>query len=94
MFSWDEDKNTSNKRKHGISFEAAQLVFDDPLHLTRQDRFESGELRWQTVGEVGGLVLLLVAHTWQGSDDGNEHIRIISARQASKLERKMYEQNT
>jgi uncharacterized DUF497 family protein len=94
LFSWDEVKNESNRRKHGVSFEAAQLVFKDPLHITRQDRIENGEQRWQTVGAVGGLQLLLVAHTWLDEHDGSEHIRIISARLATKVERKAYEQST
>jgi uncharacterized DUF497 family protein len=93
LFSWDNAKNESNQRKHGISFAAARLVFDDPLHVTRQDRIENGEQRWQTVGLAGGVVLLLVAHAWLEAD-GGEHIRIISARRATKLERKVYEQGT
>lgn len=91
MFSWDETKNTTNQTKHGISFELARQVFDDPLHLTRQDRIEHGEQRWQTLGMVGAVVLILVAHTWHDSD-GEESIRIISARRATKQERKIYEQ--
>jgi uncharacterized DUF497 family protein len=91
LFSWDEVKNEINLRKHGISFAAARLVFDDPLHVTRQDRIENGEQRWQTVGLAGGVALLLVAHTWLEADHGDEHIRIISARRATKLERKVYE---
>ena len=97
MFSWDAAKNAANRRKHGVSFEAAQLVFDDPLQVSRQDRFENSEARWQTMGMAGGVVLLLVAHTWHdGNETGHEteHIRIISARRATKLERKIYEQNT
>jgi uncharacterized DUF497 family protein len=54
--SWDEEKNESNKAKHGVSFETATLVFDDPLHLSRQDRVEDGEERWQTLGNAGGGV--------------------------------------
>ena len=91
MYSWDETKNFSNQQKHGISFELAKLVFDDPFHLTRQDRIENGENRWQTIGMINGIVLILVAHTWHESGDGDEHIRIISARRASKHERKIYE---
>ena len=94
MFSWDDAKNQSNRRKHGIGFEAAKLVFDDPLHVTRQDRIENGELRWQTLGMAGDVVLLLVAHTWHEASSGKEHIRIISARRATRLERKIYEQST
>ena len=96
LFSWDEAKNAGNQRKHGVSFDAAKLVFNDPLHVTRQDRIENGEQRWQTVGMAGGVVLLLVAHTWHESEtptgSHTEHIRIISARRATKPERKVYEQ--
>lgn len=92
MFSWDDAKSQTNLRKHGIGFEAARLVFDDPLHLTRQDRIENGEQRWQTIGLAAGIVLLLVAYTWQEDDNGAEQVRIISARRATKLERKIYEQ--
>jgi uncharacterized protein len=94
VFSWDDDKNASNLAQHGVSFEAAKLVFDDPLHLSRQDRIENGEQRWQTIGLVVDCLLLLVAHTWVDEDDGTEHIRIVSARRATKIERKVYEQGT
>ena len=94
MFSWDEAKNQTNRQKHGLSFETAELVFDDPCHVSRQDRIEGGEQRWQTIGLVQGVVLLLVAHTWHDHEAGSEHIRIISARRATKLERKVYEQGT
>ncbi len=93
MFSWDEAKNVVNQRKHGIRFKIAKLVFDDPLHITRQDRIENGERRWQTMGMAGGILLLLVAHAVYEEADGEEHIRIISARRATKEERKnIYEQ--
>lgn len=94
MFSWDDAKDASNQRKHGVSFAVAQLVFDDSLHISRQDRIENGEQRWQTIGMVDGVVLLLVAHTWHEAESGEEHIRIVSARRATKLERKIYEQGT
>ncbi len=94
MFSWDDVKNQGNQRKHGVSFETAVLVFDDPLHITRRERVENYERRWQTVGMVGGIALLLVAHTWHEAESGSEYIRIISARRATKLERKIYEQGT
>lgn len=88
---WDESKNQINQNKHRLSFEVAQLVFDDPLHVSRQERIESGEQRWQTIGLVHGLILLLVAHTVIEAD-GYETIRIISARKADKTERRIYEQ--
>lgn len=88
---WDESKNQINQNKHRLSFETAQLVFDDPLHVSRQERIEGGEQRWQSIGLVHGLVLLLVAHTVIEAD-GHETIRIISARKADKTERRIYEQ--
>ena len=91
-FEWDEAKNLSNQRKHdGVSFEEARHVFQDPLHVSVQDRIEGGEQRWQTVGEVQGVVILVVAHTvTQADDDGGsvEIIRIISARRATPRERR------
>lgn len=90
-FEWDGRKNRANREKHGVSFETAQLVFDDPLHLSRQDREGRGEERWQTIGAVQGVVVLVVAHTYhEGAHD--EVIRIISARKASKHERRHYEE--
>lgn len=95
-FIWNEAKNRSNQRKHdGISFEEAARVFSDPFRLTRQDRVESGEERWQTIGIVHGVTVLLVAHTIiEENDNGEtvEEIRIISARRATPKERKRYEQ--
>jgi hypothetical protein len=94
-FTWDEDKNLSNRRKHGVSFELAVRVFLDPLHLSVQDRVEDGEQRWQTLGLIGGVAVVLVAHTF--TEDGPtdkpvEVIRIISARPATRRERTRYEE--
>ena len=88
---WDESKNQIYQTKHRLGFETAQHVFDDPLHISRQERIEGGEQRWQTIGLVHGVVLLLVAHTVT-EVDGHETIRIISARKADKTERRIYEQ--
>lgn len=94
-FTWDDAKNRSNQSKHdGLSFEVAARVFLDPLRLTRLDRFEGGEERWQTIGIVYGIAMLLVAHTI--TEDGpenelGEEIRIISARRATPRERTHYE---
>ncbi len=92
MITWDEVKNKINQKKHGVSFEAAQLVFTDPLHITRKDRVENGELHWQTIGHVGGVLLILVVHTLPDEQDGIDRIRIISARTVTSIERKIYEQ--
>jgi uncharacterized DUF497 family protein len=97
-FEWDEAKNLSNRRKHGVSFEEASQVFRDPLYVSVQDRVEGGELRWQTLGLVEDLLLLTVAHTvreegGEGTEDGKsvDVIRIISARPATRKERRRYE---
>ncbi|MGO9210922.1 MAG: BrnT family toxin [Terriglobales bacterium] len=89
--TWDERKNRVNKRKHGVSFETAILVFDDPYHVSRMDREVEGELRWQTIGMVRGIQILLVAHTVSESGD-EEVIHIISARKATPQERSIYAQ--
>jgi len=68
------------------------LVFADPYALVEQDRIEGGELRWQTLGLVGGIVLILVAHTVRNEQE-DEIIRIISARRAVRKERKRYDEN-
>ena len=93
-FTWDKAKDRTNQRKHGVGFEEAARVFADPLHLSRQDRIEGGERRWQTIGMVGGTTLLLVAHTIRENDENGrpvEVIRIISARTATRRERRRYE---
>ena len=86
IFEWDENKNRSNKVKHGIDFESAITVFDDPLMKSRLD--EDG--CWQTIGYSEGYILLLfVAHTYHEADE--IVVRIISARRANKHEREHYE---
>ena len=89
---WDESKNKINRAKHGVGFDTAQLVFDDPYALSIQDRHEAGEERWQTLGLVGGAIVLLVAHTCCMSED-IEVVRLISARKATKREKQRYEEN-
>ena len=90
-FEWDTVKAKANLKKHRVSFETAARVFADPFAVTTQDRIEDGEYRWQTLGLVDGVVLLLVAHTLQEAEDGGELIRIISARRADPKEKRNYE---
>ena len=90
-FVWDAEKNRRNLAKHKVSFETATLAFDDPRAISRPDRIEDGEARWQTLGLAGGIVVLLVAHTYY-EENGEEVIRIISARKATPRERRIYEQ--
>jgi uncharacterized DUF497 family protein len=87
---WDEDKNTENKRKHGIGFETARFVFADPDRLWRFDRSEgntSGEERWQTLGMAEGVVFAVYA---ERKTEGANETRIITARLATKAERRIY----
>jgi uncharacterized protein len=90
IFEWDEAKDIANQRKHGLSFDDALGVFIDPLRLTRQDRIENGEARWQTIGMMGRHRIILVAHSFWDDND-NEIIRIISARPVTRRERRDYE---
>ncbi len=91
-FEWDEAKNKSNQKKHKISFETALHIFKDPFLLSKQDRFENGECRWQALGSIRGETVVLVAHTTH-FEDITEVVRIISARKATSQEKRAYEQN-
>ena len=90
-FDWDPNKAASTLRKHGVSFQTAVLVFADPNALVMQNRVENGEERWQAIGVVEGLFMLVVAHTVR-EQDGIEVIRIISARRANRREKRRYEE--
>jgi uncharacterized DUF497 family protein len=90
-FEWDEKKNLINQDKHNISFEEAREVFDDPLQISKLDyRFNYFEERWITVGSTKKYQILVVANMFF-SDEGEEIIRIISARKANTKERQSYE---
>lgn len=80
-------------QKHHISFETATGVFDDPNYVTEQDREVDGEERWQTIGQVEGVMALMVAHTIVDEQD-DVIFRIISARRATARERRRYEAKT
>lgn len=90
-FEWDENKNRTNQKKHGISFEEAKTVFydeaailfDDPEHSEVEERF-------LIIGMAAGERLCLVSHCYR---DKEKKIRIISARKATKSEREFYFEN-
>ena len=91
-FEWDPVKARTNERKHGITFDDAMHVFEDPNAVFMQDRIdEQGECRWQAAGLAGGAIVLLVAHTIR-DEKGGEIVRLISARRATRKERKRYEE--
>ena len=87
-FEWGPNKASSNLRKHKVSFEEASTALSDPMAATGADPDHSiGEFRYVTFGISESGRLLVVAHTEQ-----SETIRIISARLASKREKKIYEE--
>jgi uncharacterized DUF497 family protein len=87
VFDWDANKAAVNLKKHGISFEEAATVFGDPLSVTFNDPDHSAdEHRQITIGFSEKRKTLVVAHTERG-----RIIRLISARKATRGERKFYE---
>ena len=91
-WEWDSNKNEANRRKHGLSFQTAILVFDDPLAVTHSDPYPY-EQRWRTAGMVGTTILVVVHTSPEArSGTGYEIGRIISARKATRRERNDYEE--
>lgn len=88
-FEWDENKNSSNKTKHGVSFEEAKSVFFDEHARVISDNCHSGkEDRFIILGMSNLLRTLVVCHCYR---EDNEVVRIISARKANSEERKQYQ---
>ena len=83
-FEWNLAKATSNLAKHGVGFEDAIEVFDDPDRVERVDPGSRGELRFQAIGTSSGRILF-VSYTLRGAVCG-----IISVRRASRREREAY----
>jgi len=81
-YTWDEAKNKTNLAKHGVDFETATLVFEDPFCIAFADSIKEGEMRWHAI---------VVGHA-HGIEGFDEVIRIISCRRALKHERKLYEE--
>jgi uncharacterized DUF497 family protein len=87
-FEWDPNKNEINKKKHGLSFEAAKevfydefaILFDDPDHSIEEDRF-------LIIGSIKSQKICIVSHCYR---DNENCVRIISARQATKTEQRIY----
>jgi uncharacterized DUF497 family protein len=85
VFEWDSGKARANLAKHGVSFAAARLVFDDAFAVCRVDlASDPAEIRYMAIGLANGRILA-VAYTERG-----ERIRIISARKATKHEQRDY----
>jgi uncharacterized protein len=88
-YEWDKDKAIANLSKHGITFEEAKTVFNDPLYVDFYDPDHSyDEHRYILIGESHQSHLLFISYM-----ERNEAIRLISAREATQSERKAYEQD-
>lgn len=87
QFEWNPDKAALNLKKHGVSFDEAATVFNDSLSVTFPDSDHSyGEERYVIIGVSNVNRLLIVAHT-----DRADRVRLISARKATRFERRFYE---
>ena len=92
-FAWDPAKAAANLAKHRVSFAQAATVFTDPLALTVFDEAHSEfEERWFTLGMDSNGRLLAVAHTYTVVSPATVRVRIISAREATRTERRQYEE--
>ena len=88
FFEWDRNKEAQNRTKHGVSFREAATVFDDPLSTTFPDLAHSEEeQRYITIGRTERGTMIVVAHA-----EEEDTVRIISARRATRHERRFYEE--
>lgn len=92
QFTWDPAKAAANLAKHGVAFAQAATVFADVLALTVFDEAHSDfEERWFTLGMDAQGKLIAVSHTYGAIEADGAMIRIISAREATRAERRQYE---
>ncbi len=90
-FEWDPSKAAANYKKHGVTFERAATVFNDPSALTIFDKGHSQEEdRWVTLGLDAKTFFIVVHHTYREKANDMAYVRIISARKATKKEIKQY----
>lgn len=91
FFEWDPKKAKSNNRKHGVSFERAATIFQDPRALSIfDDEHSIEEDRWVTLGMDSSGILVVVFHTFEEETKDSCRIRIFSARKAARKEIKQY----
>ena len=92
QFEWDDAKAAANVRKHGISFDLARTVFNDPLLLTVADiEHGEGEERWFSTGRCSNGAMLAVVYQWTELGLATTRVRIISARRATQTEIRQFE---
>ena len=85
MYEWDDEKNRKNVEKHGIDFETAKRIFDSPIVSRRDERKDYNEIRYVSIGIIDQVAIIVVVHT-----NRQDRIRLISARPASRRERRIY----
>ena len=85
-FEWDPAKDGRNFAKHGIRFDEARMIFDGQVLTWKDDSVDYGEKREISIGEIEGIITVVVVHTAR-----NGRIRLISARLANRRERKLYD---
>ncbi|MBI5409227.1 MAG: BrnT family toxin [Nitrospirae bacterium] len=91
-FEWDKKKEKKNIKKHGVSFKEAVEIFDDAFLESKLDkRFDYFEERWISVGSTKDGKALIAAHLYLMTESGEDVIRILSARETTKKERKDHE---
>ncbi len=94
QFEWDEIKAAANVRKHGVSFELASTLFNDPRLLTVADLEHSEiEERWFSIGRASSGAMLSIVYVWSESDPATTKIRLISARKSTTTEIRHYEES-
>ena len=94
QFEWDEIKAAANVRKHGVSFELASTIFNDPRLLTVADVEHSEiEERWFSIGWASNGAMLSIVYLWSESDPATTKICLISARKATQAEIRHYEES-
>jgi uncharacterized DUF497 family protein len=93
-FEWDSTKAAINSVQHGVDFKSALSVLRDPLAITifDDDHSTADETRWITIGKASGGAYLVVVHTWEDIGPNAAKIRIISARNATRYERRIYKE--
>lgn len=84
-FEWDPAKDERNYAKHGIRFDEARLIFDGPVLTSTDNRTDYGEERQLSIGEIAGIITVVVVHTVRSG-----RVRLISARLANRKERRLY----
>jgi uncharacterized DUF497 family protein len=89
LFEWDEEKNKLNQQRHGVRFEDAKFVFNDPCRVILPDLYHSNtKERWLAIGIVNKMLFVVF------TERGENSISLLSVRMATKVEEKLYHDRT